>query len=111
MQAGVTGINSIRVYNPIKQSKEKDPDGTFIKKWLPALSNFDIPFIHEPWRLNTFDLIDKTIPLIYKKPIISIDLKRTNTTKQLWGLRSDQIVKQESKRLLKIHVRPKRNIN
>jgi len=111
MQAGVTGINSIRVYNPIKQSKEKDSDCTFIKKWLPELSNFDIPFIHEPWRLNTFDLIDKTIPLFYKNPIISIDLKRTRTTKQLWGLRSDKIVKQESKRILKLHVRPKRNIN
>ena len=111
MQAGVTGINSIRVYNPIKQSKEKDSDCTFIKKWLPELSNFDIPLIHEPWKLNTFDLIDKTIPSFYKNPIISIDLKRTKTTKQLWSLRGDQIVKQESKRLLKLHVRPKRNIN
>ncbi len=111
MQAGVTGINSIRVYNPIKQSKEKDSDGTFIKKWLPELANFDVPFIHEPWRLSAFDLIDKTIPLIYKNPIISVDLKRTETTKQLWGLKSDQIVKQESKRILKVHVRPKRNIN
>ena len=71
MQAGVTGINSIRVYNPIKQSKEKDSDGAFIKKWLPELSNFDLPFIHEPWKLNEFDLIDKTIPIFYKNPIIS----------------------------------------
>ena len=111
MQAGVTGINSIRIYNPIKQSKEKDSDGIFIKKWLPELSNFDTPFIHEPWKLNVFDLIDKTIPLFYQNPIISIDLKRSNTAMQLWRLRSDQTVKQESKRLLKVHVRPKRNIN
>ena len=108
MQAGVTGINSIRVYNPIKQSKEKDSDGVFIKKWLPELSNFDVPFIHEPWKLTAFDLIDKTIPLFYKNPIISVDLKRTKTIKQLWSLKSNQIVKQESKRLLKIHVRPKK---
>ena len=76
-------INSIRVYNPIKQSKEKDSDGAFIKKWLPELSNFDVPFIHEPWKLTAFDLIDKTIPLFYKNPIISVDLKRTKTVKQL----------------------------
>ena len=111
MQAGVTGINSIRVYNPIKQSKEKDPDCTFIKKWLPELSNFDVPFIHEPWRLTTFDLIDKPIPCFYKKPIIPVNLKRTKTTKQLWNLKNDPIVKKESKRLLEVHVRPKRIIN
>ena len=109
MQAGVTGINSIRVYNPIKQSKEKDSDAKFIKKWLPELSSFDLPFIHEPWKLTEFDLINKTIPFFYRNPIISTDLSRTKVTNQLWSLRSDSMVKNESKRLLRIHVRPKTN--
>ena len=39
MQAGTTGINTIRIYNPIKQSKEKDKNGNFIKKWV---QNFKI---------------------------------------------------------------------
>ena len=107
MQAGVTGINSIRVYNPIKQSIEKDPDAVFLKKWLPELSCIDNHFVHKPWELTEIDLIDKTIPEFYKKPIISPKLIRTEAVKQLWSLRKNELVKKESKRLLEIHVRSK----
>ena len=34
MQSGTTGINSIRIYNPIKQGIDQDPDGTFIRQWI-----------------------------------------------------------------------------
>ena len=107
MQAGVTGVNSIRVYNPIKQSKEKDSDAVFIKKWIPELSTFDAPLIHEPWKLTEIDLINKSIPDYYKKPIISTDLSRTRLIKELWALRKNSFVKEESKRILAIHVRTK----
>ena len=53
MQSGVTGINTLRIYNPIKQSMEHDKDGNFIKKWVPELKNIPSSFIHEPWRMNS----------------------------------------------------------
>jgi deoxyribodipyrimidine photo-lyase len=52
MQSGVTGINAVRMYNPIKQSQEHDAHGQFIRKWIPALKNVSSQWIHEPWMMT-----------------------------------------------------------
>ena len=52
MQSGVTGINTLRIYNPIKQSYDQDPKGEFIKKWVPELDNVPEAWIHEPWKMS-----------------------------------------------------------
>ncbi len=49
MQSGTTGINTARIYNPIKQSLDQDPDGSFIRKWVPELAHLPTPLVHEPW--------------------------------------------------------------
>jgi deoxyribodipyrimidine photo-lyase len=40
MQAGVVGINTVRIYSPTKQIIDQDPDTVFIKKWIPELRAF-----------------------------------------------------------------------
>ena len=52
MQSGVTGINAVRMYNPIKQSYDHDPAGKFIRRYVPELKNIPDSFIHEPWRMD-----------------------------------------------------------
>ena len=48
MQSSVTGINTIRIYNPIKNSEEHDTEGEFIKLWLPELKNIPANIVHQP---------------------------------------------------------------
>lgn len=40
MQAGVVGINTLRIYSPTKQIIDQDPDAIFIKEWVPELRDF-----------------------------------------------------------------------
>jgi deoxyribodipyrimidine photo-lyase len=49
MQSGTTGINTTRVYNPIKQAQDHDPHGRFVRQWLPALRQVPDTWLFEPW--------------------------------------------------------------
>ncbi|MGW5129331.1 cryptochrome/photolyase family protein [Streptomyces sp. NPDC004069] len=41
-----------RVLNPVTQAKRYDPDGTYVRRWVPELSGLDGPAVHEPWKLQ-----------------------------------------------------------
>ena len=51
MQSGTTGINLPRVYNPLKQARDHDPRGIFVRRWLPQLRRVPDAWIFEPWRM------------------------------------------------------------
>ncbi|MEM7766738.1 MAG: deoxyribodipyrimidine photo-lyase [Pseudomonadota bacterium] len=50
MQSGTTGINTVRIYNPVKQGLDQDPDGAFVRRWIPELGDVPDALVHEPWR-------------------------------------------------------------
>lgn len=52
MQSGTTGINTLRIYNPVKQSQDQDADGIFIRKWIPELVDVPTEYIHQPWTMS-----------------------------------------------------------
>lgn len=51
MQAGTTGINANRIYNPTKQIRDHDPRGVFIRQYVPELKGVPDEFIAEPWKM------------------------------------------------------------
>ncbi len=88
MQAGVTGTNIIRTYNPVKQSQDHDPDGIFIKEWLPALRNIPPTLLHEPWKLNAMEQVfyNCQLGVDYPLPIVPPNQNKVIVDK-LWALR------------------------
>ncbi len=55
MQSGVTGINAIRIYAPTKQALDQDPEGTFIRRWVPELENLPLRWLAEPHHIDMID--------------------------------------------------------
>ena len=55
MQAGTMGVNTIRIYNPIKQGYDHDSDGEFIREWVPELRDVPGDLIHEPWEMSEME--------------------------------------------------------
>jgi deoxyribodipyrimidine photo-lyase len=105
MQAGETGINMIRIYNPTKNAKEHDSEGIFIKKWIPKLKEIPTPLIFEPWKLSEIDqeTFNCKIGEDYPKPIVDISSTYKHAASQLWAMKNHTDVKLESKRILSKH--------
>ena len=110
MQAGETGINMIRIYNPTKNAKEHDKEGIFIKKWIPELKKIPTPVLFEPWKMSLIDqeTYECKIGKDYPNPIVEISETYKYAASKLWSIKSDPKVKEESSRILQKHTNANR---
>ncbi len=108
MQASTAGINTIRIYNPIKQSEEQDAEGTFIRKYVPELAQVPAAFIHQPWLMPSEkqEEIGLKIGVDYPAPIIDYDENLKETKLLLWNMHKSSEVKKYNKQILIKHARP-----
>jgi deoxyribodipyrimidine photo-lyase len=78
---GTDAAPYFRIFNPILQSKKFDPDGRYIRRWLPELGDVPDRFIHEPWRMPD-EIQQRTnchIGLDYPHPIVDRAFARERT--------------------------------
>ena len=104
-QSGTTGINTIRAYSMTKQGKDHDPNGEYIRKWVPELSMVPTDYIHEPWKMP--EKIQKSIMCQigkdYPEPILNEIESRKEGIKKSYSARKGDDVKKISQRILKKH--------
>ena len=84
MQSGVTGINTVRMYNPVKQGYDQDPSGVFTRRWVPELAGVPDGFLHEPWKWPG------ARGLRYPEPVVDLVTSARAARDAVWGLRKDE---------------------
>ncbi len=105
MQSGVTGINTLRIYNPVKQAQDQDPEGVFVRRWLPALEQVPDEFIFEPWTMPP-ELQQRTGVIIgerYPEPVVDHVASARHARETLWALRREPGVRDEARRVFDKH--------
>ncbi len=113
MQSGCTGANTIRIYNPVKQSYDKDPNAEFILQWVPELSILPPGLCHEPWKVSPMEqmMYNFQIGRDYPKPIVDLKSSQQKASAELHRVKKTLRAKQEATRIIARHVRsPKRRL-
>lgn len=105
MQSGVTGINSIRIYNPLKQQSDHDPDGTFVRRWCPELRNVPNEYLQYPHLMS--ETFQKKVGCIigkdYSKPVVDIKLSVLKAKKIIYSIKSTPAAKQMAQNAYLLH--------
>ncbi|WP_428374388.1 cryptochrome/photolyase family protein [Lichenicoccus sp.] len=76
-----TGTDSqpfFRIFNPVTQGRKFDPEGTYVRRWVPELGNLAPRWLHAPWEAPAAELDRAGIRLgqDYPKPVISLEAGR-----------------------------------
>lgn len=100
MQSGTTGINTVRIYNPVKQGKDQDPDGLFIRTWVPELRDIDQSHIHEPWKAEN---AGRTLGKAYPFPIVDHLSAAKDARQRVWGVRTGAAFRSDANSIQEKH--------
>lgn len=107
MQAGAMGVNTLRIYNPVKQALDHDPNAVFVKKWLPELAGLPTPLAHEPWKMTALEqkMYGVALGFDYPAPIVDIESAGARAREILWAHKKHPLVRAENQRILQVHTK------
>ena len=113
MQAGFTGTNTVRVYNPVKNALDHDPEAVFIKKYVPELASLPTSLALEPWRITAMEaqLYQFHYGMDYPERIVDIAVTRKAALDKLYGQRKSGLARVEKDRILETQTFPGKRPN
>ncbi|WP_456295177.1 deoxyribodipyrimidine photo-lyase [Vibrio sp. AK197] len=72
---GCDGQPYFRIFNPVTQGERFDPDGEFVRHWIPELSEIPDKFVHQPWKWDRVNLLSYPAPIVDHKSEREITLE------------------------------------
>ncbi|MDX5401307.1 MAG: deoxyribodipyrimidine photo-lyase [Rhodobacterales bacterium] len=97
MQSGTTGINTLRIYNPVKQGMDQDPTGAFTRAWVPELAAVPDVLLQEPWRW------DGAGGLPYPAPIVDVKQAAAWARDRVWAVRQGDGFRAQAAQVVRKH--------
>ncbi|MEM8537472.1 MAG: FAD-binding domain-containing protein [Pseudomonadota bacterium] len=97
MQSGTTGMNTVRIYNPVKQGHDQDPTGVFTRYWLPELADVPDKYLQEPWKW------EGAAKLRYPPPIVDVAAAARHAREQIYGVRKSGSFRKEAAKVVEKH--------
>ncbi|MGR5548424.1 deoxyribodipyrimidine photo-lyase [Vibrio sp. DNB22_12_1] len=79
---GCDGQPYFRVFNPVTQGEKFDPDGRFVRHWIPEINPVPNKFIHNPWKWHGFSLLEYHKPMVDHKVEREITLRLFKSAKE-----------------------------
>jgi deoxyribodipyrimidine photo-lyase len=112
MQSGQTGINTPRIYNPVKQSFDQDPDGVFIRAWAPELARLPTAILHQPWKADADTLRQHGVILgeTYPAPVVDHEEAARAARARLSSVRRGEGFREEARAVFQRHGSRKRRL-
>lgn len=100
MQSGTTGINTPRIYNPVKQGKDQDPTGAFVRRWLPELRDIPDRHIQEPWLAETAGAV---LGRRYPFPTVDHLAAAREARQKIWAVRKQPGFREDAAAIVAKH--------
>jgi deoxyribodipyrimidine photo-lyase len=89
--SGADAAPYFRIFNPMTQGEKFDPDGAYVRRWVPELARLSAKAIHAPWEASAAVLEGAGVRLgqTYPRPIVDHDAARKRALAAYAGMRAE----------------------